>query len=57
MATMAGALNVRLEKKGQYALNKAGKSPDYTAIRVGHDVVQLAGFLAVLVAIVATCVR
>jgi adenosylcobinamide-phosphate synthase len=56
MATMAGVLNVCLEKKGQYALNKAGAPPCYKSIRIGHDIALLAGLLAVFVALVVSIV-
>ncbi|KAL3910036.1 MAG: hypothetical protein SGILL_007848 [Bacillariaceae sp.] len=57
MATMAGILNVCLEKKGHYYLNKAGSPPDHAIICVGHDIAQLGGLLAVLLAIAASLIR
>ena len=58
MAAMAGILGVCLEKKGQYALNKAGPPPGHRTIRIGHDIAQLAGLLAVLLAMtVSTLLR
>jgi cobalamin biosynthesis protein CobD len=54
MATLAGVLNVCLEKKGQYALNKVGQPPGPKAIREGHRIAELAGFMSILLAVVAS---
>jgi hypothetical protein len=43
MATIAGVLNDCLEKKGQYALNKAGAPLCYKIIHIEHDIAQLYG--------------
>ena len=51
MATMAGVLGVRLEKRGQYALNSRGydgvsaAAPTYDDIRRGHTIAEVAGML------------
>ena len=55
MATFAGILEVRLEKRGQYSLNGPrngghGRAPGSHDIRKGHAVAQLAGVLAFLLA-------
>jgi cobalamin biosynthesis protein CobD/CbiB len=56
MACMAGILGVRLDKKGEYSLGKDGSLPNVDSIRRGQHVSQLAGGLAVVVAVVAcTC--
>lgn len=46
MATMAGLLGVRLEKKGQYRLNARGAAPGPVDIRRGQRVAQLAGYMS-----------
>jgi adenosylcobinamide-phosphate synthase len=57
MACMAGILGVRLDKKGEYSLGKDGSLPNVDSIRRGQHVSQLAGGLAVVVAVVAcTCI-
>lgn len=56
MGAMAGILNVCLEKKGQYALNKVGVPPGYASIRRGHKIAELAGFLSVLLALAVSFV-
>ncbi|CAB9510959.1 Cobalamin biosynthesis protein [Seminavis robusta] len=61
MATFAGILDVRLEKRGQYSLNGppnggTGKAPGHQDIRRGHTIAQLAGILAFLVAMAASAI-
>lgn len=62
MATFAGILGVRLEKRGQYSLNGSpnggnGNVPGHQEIRRGHTIAQLAGMLAFLLAMAASAVR
>jgi len=59
MATFAGILGVRLEKRGQYSLNGPqnggdGKLPSHHDIRNGVKIATLAGMLAFLLAIVSS---
>ena len=61
MAAFAGILDVRLEKRDQYSLNgpkagDSGKPPGPHDIGKGHSIVGLAGFLAILLAMVASAV-
>jgi adenosylcobinamide-phosphate synthase len=61
MATLAGILDVRLEKRDQYSLNGpkaggSGKAPGHHDIGKGHDIAQLAGFMAFLFAMVASSI-
>jgi adenosylcobinamide-phosphate synthase len=59
MGAMAGLLGVRLEKKGQYILGgkDTATPPGVSSIRLGQSVAQLAGGLAVVVAVlVCACV-
>ena len=61
MATFAGILGVRLEKRDQYSLNGpkaggSGKPPGPNDIRKGHSIAELAGFLLFLLAM-AVCAR
>lgn len=46
MATMAGALGVRLEKRGQYALNAAAREPTANDIGSARTIVLTASILA-----------
>lgn len=46
MAAMAGALGVRLTKRGAYALNDAGRDPDAADLRRARRLVAAAGALA-----------
>ena len=50
MASMAGLLGVRLEKKGEYCLG-AGPHPNHQALKLGFKVSQLTGGIALVVAI------
>ena len=50
MASMAGLLGVRLEKKGEYCLG-AGPPPNHQALKLGFKVSQLTGGIALVVAI------
>ena len=61
MACMAGILDVKLEKRGQYSLNGPpnkgnGKAPNYMKIRQGHLITQVAGLLLFCLAICASLV-
>jgi cobalamin biosynthesis protein CobD/CbiB len=48
MAAFAGILIVKLEKKGEYALGKTFRDPGPSDIRVGHNIAQVTGGLALL---------
>jgi adenosylcobinamide-phosphate synthase len=50
MAAMAGALGVRLTKRGAYALNPAGRDPGPADLRRARRVVAAAGILAAVLA-------
>jgi len=50
MASMAGLLGVRLEKKGEYCLG-AGPPPNHQALKLGFKVSQLTGGIALVIAI------
>ena len=56
MGAMSGLLGVRLEKKGEYCLGGKDNAtlPGVTDIRLGQQVAQLAGALAVAVAVLAS---
>lgn len=53
MGAMAGVLGVQLEKKGEYCLGARGSPPNAASIRLGQRVAQLAGGLAVILAVLA----
>ncbi len=46
MAAMAGALGVRLTKRGTYHLNPAGRDPGPADLRRARRIVAAAGILA-----------
>jgi adenosylcobinamide-phosphate synthase len=46
MAAMAGALGVRLDKRGAYRLNPSGRAPGVDDIRRARRIVAGAGLLA-----------
>lgn len=48
MATLAGQLDVRLSKRGQYLLHEAGREPNGTDILIGWQIVSRACWLSVL---------
>lgn len=59
MATMAGILGVRLEKRSQYSLNGpknggCGEPPNQTDVRRGHTIAQFAGIIVFILAVIAT---
>ena len=49
MSAAAGALGVRLEKRGVYTLNAAGRDPDVGDLRVALTLVNRAALLAALI--------
>ena len=56
MASMAGLLGVRLEKKGEYCLG-AGPPPNHQALKLGFKVSQLTGGIALVIAILYLLIR